>query len=130
MFNGFNDPILYVLSKMEGSVHKFYLTGSRYFGNACATSDYDFFVERSNEVISFLEELGFYSTTGYELTTYVFGGKIHVQIVDDAVKYRIVRSCLRDHPRLMETTKEVRSLVWNAMSDLFGRMETTNVRES
>lgn len=49
----------YYLNKLAESKFMFYPTGSRFFGNATEESDYDFFVEDTQPVLTFLENLGF-----------------------------------------------------------------------
>lgn len=55
-----------VLDYLAHSQHKFYLTGSRFFGGAKADSDYDFFTQDCVEVRAELGRLGFRPEQGYE----------------------------------------------------------------
>lgn len=48
-----------IFTVLEQSPFTFYLTGSRYFGDAVENSDWDFFVQHDRGVISFLESHGF-----------------------------------------------------------------------
>ncbi len=48
-----------MLAKMESSPFHFHLTGSRYFGGATSMSDWDVFVEDSDDVKSWLDSQGF-----------------------------------------------------------------------
>ena len=48
-----------VVNELAKSEFEFYLTGSRFFGHNRTDSDFDFFVEHSQEVVEFLHSLGF-----------------------------------------------------------------------
>jgi len=48
-----------VLSQIETSSFKFFLTGSQFFGNTTKESDYDFFVREDDSLYDWLEGLGF-----------------------------------------------------------------------
>jgi predicted nucleotidyltransferase len=48
-----------IIETFNESKHTFYLTGSRYWGNAHKNSDWDFFVEMDEEVKSMLKSIGF-----------------------------------------------------------------------
>lgn len=52
-------PIQERLLIMSSSKFDFYLTGSRYFGNATEKSDWDFFVQYDDQIVKFLLDLGF-----------------------------------------------------------------------
>lgn len=49
----------HILEKFNISPFRFYLTGSRFFGNNKATSDWDFFVRNQVGIVEYLETLGF-----------------------------------------------------------------------
>ena len=48
-----------IVETLNGSSFNFHLTGSRFFGGVKVESDWDFFVEESEEVIQFLNSIGF-----------------------------------------------------------------------
>lgn len=48
-----------IVETLNGSSFKFHLTGSRYFGGVKVESDWDLFIEESEEVIQFLSSIGF-----------------------------------------------------------------------
>lgn len=52
-------PIQERLLTMSSSKFNFYLTGSRYFGNATEKSDWEFFVQYDKEIVKYLLDLGF-----------------------------------------------------------------------
>jgi hypothetical protein len=76
---------------MESKFH-FFLTGSRFFGKCGSGADFDFFVEDSPEVRSFLEANGFKPVAYYpgsivgKCHEVYRSGKIDVQCVLDAEK--------------------------------------------
>lgn len=59
MFQAFSPLIVSVFAEMQTPQFVFHLTGSQFFGNARADSDYDFLVQDSLEVREFLQSLGF-----------------------------------------------------------------------
>lgn len=52
------NTVMSILSALEASNFEFQLTGSRFFGTANDSADWDFFVQDSQEVRSFLEQHG------------------------------------------------------------------------
>lgn len=78
----------------EESPYDFYLTGSRYFGTETEESDWDFCAQYSNELVQFLEKLGFVNNAFVQeyldpMTLMVMGvylpdgNKIDVQLCKD-----------------------------------------------
>lgn len=68
MIDNLNKAFPSVVNRLNGSCYEFHLTGSRFFGQVEKHSDWDFFVEHSDDVIIFLTELGFSAnimTTAY-----------------------------------------------------------------
>ena len=59
MIENFNAMIPSALNILDNSGFTFYPTGSRYFGGASETSDWDFLVEHDGEVCQFLLNNGF-----------------------------------------------------------------------
>ena len=59
--NYFDDILNFAstITLLTNSDFKYYLTGSRYFGNETKNSDWDFFVEYEPDVIEELKSLGF-----------------------------------------------------------------------
>lgn len=97
----------------QNTRYRFYLTGSRYFGRAVTTSDWDFFVEDGTTIRLDLKGIGFKcisDATSYrdKLTVSVYryeDEKIDVQIVKDAkLKYR-AQQYIENFP-----------LIWNKFS--------------
>ncbi len=91
--------------KLICSVYEFYMTGSRYWGNAHEDSDWDFFDEDSTEVRNYLGSLGFttdiarhYDTDRQCRAVYVCG--------DEAVPESIVQIQLVSSSKLKHCTQE------------------------
>ena len=86
-----NKSVLSVRDAMAHSQISFYLTGSRFFGNAKSHSDWDYFTEDNYSTKEFLESLGFdlqhisrYTNDKTIIDVYHHAGEnIHVQFVKD-----------------------------------------------
>lgn len=122
------------------SVHKFGLTGSRFFGGYDEKSDWDFFVKNNSDVRLFLEELGFQEEkfTGYtdELTVmvmrkYYYSCKFYVdqhsddcqhvdiQLVSDfELKEKASKILLRNFRGTLPGDKDDRKSLWNMAIEL------------
>ena len=109
--------------KMEESSCDFYLTGSRLFGEANESSDYDFFAANSTTVVQFLLSNGFYHqewaeysnedefiVAVYRHTEY----PIDVQLVDNIELKRVAQTFLLDSvPPSTLRDKSIRRHFWN-----------------
>ena len=136
-----------VLERMGDSPFHFYLTGSRFFGTADERSDWDYFVDDSDEVRDFLQNLGFYDISNpprsqhrgwdydegpripevYDLkdvqgTNAIFEHRsgIHVQLVQDASHKNQIQVLLkgRGFPWGCKD-KYILRKIWNLMFHVF-----------
>lgn len=99
-----------ILMELEKSKFQFYLTGSRYFGNAIPESDYDYFTDSGEEVRKFLLSMGFFVKEGAEnyvdnITVEVMfwtdnENCIDVQLVSDAQRKYTAQVLLSSSPTL------------------------------
>ena len=118
-----NDAVIGMISTMCTSCHWFYITGSRYFGNVRDESDWDFFVQDSEEVQQYLVAIGFQC----QATSYYIGDKgissvwahpnlpIHVQVVKNAEEKNRKQQAIynligRNFTRL---PKHIQTFIWN-----------------
>jgi predicted nucleotidyltransferase len=122
----------WVIHQMEYSGHVFYLTGSRAFGGARIDSDWDYFTENTDEVVSLLKQLNFVEISNmveyhrdnqisrvFELVTQD-AKHIQVQLVRDVIaKNEIQDTLLNGEMRevLLNTPKDQRSIIWNLAYD-------------
>lgn len=121
----FIDPSRFPRSPFEvirDSPVSFYLTGSRFFGNATSTSDWDFMAEDSSEVETLLIQNGF---TRVDVDNYsdfsitkVFAHiqcNIHVQLIrKDYLRRKIAaQHFLTNFPFSTDMDKILRGLIWN-----------------
>ena len=113
-----------LLKLLENSKFEFFLTGSRFFGMAIDTSDYDFFTEDSFETATFLLDHGFREVvvTGYRdqninrhfRATCPLVGQIDVQLVRDVTQKRDVQMFLKRYGFGRPCDD-----LWNAMFDIY-----------
>lgn len=103
-----------MISKLNNSEFKFFLTGSQYFGCQTKDSDIDFFCQYSNNVKLFLDRLGFEEIGNEYLEDdhirYVMRHEflnIDVQLVNDAMLKNIAQEFLMKRPQLYRCTGEV-----------------------
>lgn len=122
------NPIMNFISKMmDHDSFTFYLTGSRYFGNAQPQSDWDFFCQYSSEVTDWLRENGFqehYTDPGYKDSELVClmrnnAVKMDIQLVKDAeLKWKVQQLLMTraDFRRMLLTMgKQYHSALWDMM---------------
>ena len=119
------------LREMENTENiMFYLTGSRLFGTASNNSDWDFFVQDSEESREWLVRHEFVPENSHpakytdELCTGVYIHRehpIHVQLVRDAREKRTVQGILYHSPLYRKASKEDRRLLWNLVVEARGR---------
>lgn len=113
------------LSLLANSSHNFYLTGSRFFGNARELSDWDFFSQYSEELEKWLLEQGFTHLLGSqnlyndENTAMVLErGWIQVQLQAE-VNLKIAAQTIlddltgREREQFLNTTKLSKREYWN-----------------
>jgi len=113
-----------VITQMDRSKFDFYLTGSRFFGGARADSDWDFFAEYSNEVVSFLLRIGFrykpindyFDSQTVEVLE--FGREIDVQLVSNTAIKNIAQEIMRATKWYTITDTNLRRVVWNELYKL------------
>ena len=114
------------LEALRSSEHEFYLTGSRRFGQARLTSDYDFFTADTPNIRRFLVSNGFSirRTPDYgptvtdvslvEVWTHV-RDRIDVQIRRDVDEFETVCQMVEASDTLPPTEKLARRNYWNMM---------------
>ena len=97
-----NDPVAVVGLLIKSDLN-FYLTGSRFFGNVTATSDYDYFVKDCPEVEEFLKANKFkaegesYPSLVTTNCSRVFRrGIVHVQLVENPELKNKIQNILRE----------------------------------
>lgn len=99
---------------------KFYLTGSRYFGSSGLLSDWDFFVEHTDEVKVFLTDLGFENICNKDYlfdrtTVYTYRYQnVDVQLVTN-IQVKKKAQLLIKHHGLIGANKEINKMVWAAI---------------
>lgn len=125
-----NDITPVIVSELLKSSFDFYITGSRFWGNLNALSDWDFFVQESQEVTSYLMHMGFTTDPHHQyddpLTVEVMKrGLIHVQIVHDAaLKHVIQQTLFKYFPEGMipsywaDCPKKFATIMWDLAFDL------------
>lgn len=126
MFSQFTLPVQQVvLGCMSQSPYQFTLTGSRYFmaKRLLDTTDYDFFIDFSEEVAAELTNLGFvkcnastYNSSDIVVIYRHLTARIDVQLVADAqVKEGIQKQILESFSKgfLANLTKESWTSLWN-----------------
>ena len=107
------------LNHLAASEFDFFLTGSRFFKTSyCEQSDWDFYVQDTAEVETFLLKLGYSSSLKYDdrFTTCVMtkeeaGVKIDIQLVRDATLKTKAQKLLTKSIRA--TPKEVHEVLWD-----------------
>lgn len=113
-----------VITQMNKSEFDFYLTGSRFFGGAQADSDWDFFAEYSNEIVSFLLNIGFrYKPTNnyfdrQTIEVLEFGREIDVQLVNNATIKNTAQEIMRATKWYTITDVNLRRVIWNELYKL------------
>ena len=128
-----------VLAMLQESDFDFYLTGSRYFGNPRGESDYDFFVQHSEAVAEYLENLGFradnkafaYYDGDPSLIKLYFqeirmcGPHYHIQLVKDAQAKNHIQEILKATCvlPLLSKNKDEERRIWQAAWKLLGPWE-------
>jgi hypothetical protein len=109
-----------VLHQLHASKFDFYLTGSRFFGSANETSDYDFFTPTTS-VVDFLSSLGFNVVCGEYagdpncLCVYRYKNdkvQIDIQLVRDLQLKQKVQSLIKEHNLLLGHDKYEAKIVW------------------
>lgn len=135
MLHGVTDNTLSVLKAMEQSEFNFHLTGSRFFGGARMDSDWDFFVQDSPEVRSWIEGHEFnkefegknYYGDPNIAVVYRYRNSIHVQVVPDAFAKSFVQRALVKAEVLKSASKMEAKRIWTLGYKLLEAMsETTN----
>lgn len=91
------------LMDIRESQFVFFLTGSRFFETAKADSDYDFFLQDSEDVRDWLDDHAFEEVSEESLvypdplTGGVYKkGEVHVQLTIDAALKRRIQECLKE----------------------------------
>lgn len=119
-----------ILRCLQVTQYEFHLTGSRYFGSATFSSDWDFFTSASQKgIVEFLESLGFEKEYGRDEsgelpTNYVDSsviavyklGNVHVQLVKSAIKKLVAQNAI-DWRKIVfnQQPKPIRSLIWRTV---------------
>lgn len=124
--------------------YKFYLTGSRYFGGATASSDFDFFIQSSDEVARDLIHHGFEMLPSYshdgsgekrlardedilgvmrfqDMTSEGKPFQIDVQLVQDVKRRLEIVKLVKYSGLIPKLDKKDRPDFWNAMRQAYLR---------
>lgn len=120
--------------------YQFFLTGSRYFGNYTAQSDWDFFVEYGGDLIVKLRSIGFeqVSDSTYSDSGLMFlfqkqdqGTVVQIQIVRDVRIKRMAQYILNNRlkTKYMTATKEERGTLWSAVLETIDYMNQSTFME-
>lgn len=126
-----NKNVNATIYQLQSSDFKFYLTGSRFFGNFTKYSDWDFFVKDSLEVRNFLQEIGFsihlkdYTYKDRNLNFIVCHNNvpIQIQLVNDADLKICAQVLLFETDELRNVQdKSKRSYIWNKALDTIVRL--------
>jgi hypothetical protein len=109
--------ILSALQSIEVSSFVFHLTGSRYFGTQREDSDWDFFVDYSAELITWLEDNSFtLDSTSYKedpVMCMVYKKEnVHIQVVHSAKMKEWIQHLLYPLFRGMKPDKETSKKLW------------------
>lgn len=132
-----------ILENIKNSPNQYYLTGSRFFGGSTDTSDWDFFVQESPEVLAELKKWGLLKLPKNENVKYfdklmvcLFGSfyhlpisrqqevmfedvpekqmhHVHVQVVSDATMKLRVQNALHASGLILGLNKNERKKMWN-----------------
>jgi len=150
------NPDINAIYAMEKSPFNFYPTGSRFFSvsNSTDKSDYDFFVQKSDEVRVFLRSIGLFklNTSNYMEIKFndeddiesinknniaeVWGGNIlniHVQLVDDVELKKTLQVILKKYEimkvlKRTATKDEIRHF-WNCMYEI-ASIDSSSIKET
>lgn len=117
-----------IINQLNNSEFVFQLTGSRYFKNDTHESDWDFFVESSDEVKDFLKELGFQKINPKcsDWADYSLGishrhyleiyfsqcRNIHIQLVGNFEHKQMLQEKLKALPEFVRSNKKMRMYYW------------------
>ncbi len=108
-----------VLALMNSQFY-FFITGSRYFKTNTPHSDWDFFVEKNEEVEIFLKDQGFFidNQMSYSdssiYTVYINpNDNVQVQVVFD-MELKMLAQTVIKRKNLITTNKEINRYVWEA----------------
>ncbi len=109
------------LESLENSPFKFYLTGSRFFGNNRKSSDYDFFAVYCTDVEEFLQREGFRNISLVETNYFGTDGikglyrnsNVDVQLVSDPELKARVQEVLKNSEQFMNAGKPNRKVMWS-----------------
>ncbi len=105
---------------LMNSQFSFYLTGSRYFNTNTPQSDWDFFVEKNEDVEEFLIDQGFfidnqasYSDSSVYKVYINPNDNVQVQVIFDA-KLKVLAQTVIKRKNLITTNKEINRYIWEA----------------
>lgn len=139
MIHGDKSSSASIRGMMRQSKIEFHLTGSRYFGNAKPTSDWDFFTENDQDTVQWLRDAGFrcikenhqykdcqvvsvwryggVPITEQEGEVFSFTSQIDVQIVTASYLKMKAQAYIFSNPWLLErhnkSHKTERSVLWD-----------------
>ena len=102
------------------SQFSFYITGSRYFNTNTPQSDWDFFVEKNEDVEEFLIDQGFFvdnqasysDSSIYKVYTNP-NDRVQVQVIFD-VELKVLAQTVIKRKNLITTDKEINRHIWEA----------------
>lgn len=113
------------LQWVEMSKWNFHLTGSRFFGNTHAKSDWDFFAEYSNELDRELRENGWKRDSNKEYThrnstvVIYYKENVHIQLVKNLEMKIKIQDKLAPVFREIVPTKEIATLIWRMAEEAY-----------
>lgn len=115
-----------ILMYLDSCAFKFYLTGSRFFGNTTQFSDYDFCVEYSSEVETFLKSYSFkkddnsYYCSAIQQTVAVYkNGEVHVQLIENVERKLKAQEFLLKTKKLNGVSKRSKTKISSVWNDAF-----------
>lgn len=118
------DDVYNILSKLDNSDIKYYLTGSRYFGSSIPLSDWDFFTQDNSKVHRHLASLGFVALRLNQENIYhedptivevMEKGQVQIQLVKDSEKKQRCQEMLNRPPvkfHFLTAAKGMESREW------------------
>lgn len=115
-----------VLASLEKLPHEFHCTGSRYFGTATATSDWDFFVQECSEIQKSLIAIGFcrvknkYTDKNTVCVYQHASANVHVQVVKDAALKARIQLAIKENKCffLLTGSKPQNRATWDLLFEL------------
>lgn len=124
MIKGSRILLMNALDYVRLSKFEFHLTGSRYFGTSHEESDWDFFIQESEDLIDDLRANGFSccsETYAHDpIMTAVYGHEnVHIQIVISATMKAWIQECLKPVFMITKPSKDQAKILWALGTKLY-----------